>query len=331
VVAAIGGQSWDAVSTIDVAVSPVGLGLSLSRTLAIGVATIGGQSWDAVSTIDATVSPVGLGLSLSVTLAIVVAAIGGQSWDAVSTIDVAVSPVGLGLSLTLAIDVVSAVASVGQGGDIGRVESRVAPVSLGVSLSLTLAIKVGWVVDGEGDSSLGSKVVGSSNLLGWGVVRGHSTVGVCHQARGGNNWDSRSSVNQGGVGLSLTLAIAKGKAIAEGRDTSDRVDTGHDVAGQGVLLDLLGMGGNLGVGLLLGIGEVGGDGAGASVVDQTGVLEGDLGNNTNSNSGGGGSVAQAAVEEQLWVSSGAGASGGGKSQGRCDESLHCCFLVMLPS
>merc|ERR1711942_513000 len=55
---------------------------------------------------------------------------------------------------------------------------------------------------GIGDG-LGSQVVSSSQLLSWGVVRGHSTIGVGNQ---GGSWDweadSRNSVAQPRLSLS---------------------------------------------------------------------------------------------------------------------------------
>merc|ERR1719204_1603719 len=63
---------------------------------------------------------------------------------------------------------------------------------------------------GVGDS-LGSQVVSSSQLLSWGVVRGHSTIGVGNQ---GSSWDweadsgNSKAVAQPWLRLSNTLLLA---------------------------------------------------------------------------------------------------------------------------
>merc|ERR1719308_671512 len=63
---------------------------------------------------------------------------------------------------------------------------------------------------GVGDS-LGSQVVSSSHLLSWGVVRGHSTIGVGNQ---GGSWDweadsgNSKAVAQPWLSLSITLLLA---------------------------------------------------------------------------------------------------------------------------
>ena len=80
---------------------------------------------------------------------------------------------------------------------------------LGLGLGLTLPDTVSQDGKGSDTSTSLGKVVSSSQLLGWGVVGGHSTVGVSHQGGNGeaDSGDSKAvAVAQPWLSLSLTLA-----------------------------------------------------------------------------------------------------------------------------
>jgi len=80
---------------------------------------------------------------------------------------------------------------------------------LGLGLGLTLPETVSQDGKGSDTSTSLGKVVSSSQLLGWGVVGGHSTVGVSHQGGNGeaDSGDSKAvAVAQPWLSLSLTLA-----------------------------------------------------------------------------------------------------------------------------
>jgi len=312
----VGGDSWDTISSIETVVG-LGLGLSISRALAIvvdGWVSIGGDSWDTIGSIETIV---GLGLGLSLTLAVVDGrdSITVGTWDAIGTIETVVG-LGLGLSLTLAIvDSWDSIA-VGTWDTIGTIETIIG-LSLGISITLAVVDTVDTSVASVGNGgdnwsdSLGSQVLSSGHLLSRGVVGSHSTVGVGNQTGSGDDCRN-SSVDQGGVSLSLGLTLAKSE-----RDAVKAIGGGDSLASQLVLLDGCAL---VEASLFLGSSVLRGDGT-IGMVHQTGVLEGDLGNNTNSNIWNNGGTQQAS-SVQLGVSSGAGASGGGKSHDRCDESLH---------
>merc|ERR1719351_645758 len=285
----VGGDSWDTIGSIE---TIPGLGISISIALAIVVdrwVSVGGDSWDTIASISSIETIVGLGLGLSISRALAIVVDSWDSitvgmWDAVGTIETIVG-LGLGISITLAVvetveTVDTGVASVGNGGD-------------------------NW------SDSLGSQVISSGNLLSRGEVGSHSTVRVGNQTGSGDDCRN-SSVDQGGVSLSLGLTLAKSK-----RDAVKAIGGGDSLASQLVLLDGCAL---VEASLFLGSSVLRGDGT-IGVVHQTGVLEGDLGNNTNSNIWNN-SGTQQASSVQLGVSSGASASGGGKSHDRCDESLH---------
>merc|ERR1711942_616196 len=191
--------------------------------------------WDAIGTIETIV---GLSLGISLTLAVVDSwdSIAVGMWDAVGTIETIVG-LGLGISITLAVveTVDTGVASVGNGGD-------------------------NW------SDSLGSQVISSGNLLSRGVVGSHSTVRVGNQTGSGDDCRN-SSVDQGGVSLSLGLTLAKSK-----RDAVKAIGGGDSLASQLVLLDGCAL---VEASLFLGSSVLRGDGT-IGVVHQTGVLEGDL-------------------------------------------------------
>jgi len=317
----VGGDSWDTIGSIE---TIVGLGISISIALAIVVdrwVSIGGDSWDTIASISSIETVVGLGLSLSLALAIVVdrwVSVGGDSWETIGSIETIVG-LGIGLSLTLAVvDSWDSIA-IGMWDAIGTIETI---VGLGLGISITLAVvetvetvDTGVASVGNGgdnwSDSLGSQVISSGNLLSRGVVGSHSTVRVGNQTGSGDDCRN-SSVDQGGVSLSLGLTLAKSK-----RDAVKAIGGGDSLASQLVLLDGCAL---VEASLFLGSSVLRGDGT-IGVVHQTGVLEGDLGNNTNSNIWNN-SGTQQASSVQLGVSSGASASGGGKSHDRCDESLH---------
>merc|ERR1719347_314672 len=93
-----------------------------------------------------------------------------------------------------------------------------------LGLSITLAIKISTCVE-DRDNSLGSKVGGSSNLLGWSIVGGHSTIRVGHKTTigvdswGSNGGDNTSNmvntggVEEGGVSLSGRLGLGLGLTL----------------------------------------------------------------------------------------------------------------------
>jgi len=314
----VGGDSWDTIGSIE---TIPGLGISISIALAIVVdrwVSVGGDSWDTIGSIE-TIP--GLGISISIALAIVVdrwVSVGGDSWDTIASIE---TIVGLGIGLSLALAVVDSWDSiaVGMWDAIGTIETI---VGLGLGISITLAVvetvetvDTGVASVGNGgdnwSDSLGSQVISSGNLLSRGEVGSHSTVRVGNQTGSGDDCRN-SSVDQGGVSLSLGLTLAKSK-----RDAVKAIGGGDSLASQLVLLDGCAL---VEASLFLGSSVLRGDGT-IGVVHQTGVLEGDLGNNTNSNIWNN-SGTQQASSVQLGVSSGASASGGGKSHDRCDESLH---------
>merc|ERR1719515_633353 len=138
--------------------------------------------WETIGSIETIV---GLSLGISLALAVVDSwdSIAVGMWDAVGTIETIVG-LGLGISITLAVveTVDTGVASVGNGGD-------------------------NW------SDSLGSQVISSGNLLSRGVVGSHSTVRVGNQTGSGDDCRN-SSVDQGGVSLSLGLTLAKSKRDA---------------------------------------------------------------------------------------------------------------------
>jgi len=318
----VSGDSWDTIASISSieTVVGLGLGLSISRALAIVVdrwVSVGGDSWETIGSIETIV---GLGIGLSLTLAVVDSwdSIAIGMWDAIGTIE---TIVGLSLGISLALAVVDSWDSiaVGMWDAVGTIETI---VGLGLGISITLAVvetvdtvDTGVASVGNGgdnwSDSLGSQVISSGNLLSRGVVGSHSTVRVGNQTGSGDDCRN-SSVDQGGVSLSLGLTLAKSK-----RDAVKAIGGGDSLASQLVLLDGCAL---VEASLFLGSSVLRGDGT-IGVVHQTGVLEGDLGNNTNSNIWNN-SGTQQASSVQLWVSSGASASGGGKSHDRCDESLH---------
>merc|ERR1719370_1506699 len=77
------------------------------------------------------------------------------------------------------------------------------------SLSPEVSTEIGST-GGIGDS-LGMEVVSSSHLLSWGIVRGHSTIGVGNQ---GSSWDweadgwNSKAIAQPRLSLSITLLLA---------------------------------------------------------------------------------------------------------------------------
>jgi len=316
----VGGDSWDTIGSIE---TIPGLGISISIALAIVVdrwVSVGGDSWDTIASISSieTIVGLGLGLSISRALAIVVdrwVSVGGDSWETIGSIE---TIVGLGIGLSLALAVVDSWDSIAVGtwDAIGTIETIIG-LSLGISITLAVVDTVDTSVASVGNGgdnwsdSLGSQVLSSGNLLSRGVVGGHSTVGVGNQTGSGDDCRN-SSVDQGGVSLSLGLTLAKSE-----RDAVKAIGGGDSLASQLVLLDGCAL---VEASLFLGSSVLRGDGT-IGVVHQTGVLEGDLGNNTNSNIWNN-SGTQQASSVQLWVSSGASASGGGKSHDRCDESLH---------
>merc|ERR1719420_2297343 len=192
----------------------------------------------------------GIGLSLSITLSVVVDSAIGVSVSTRVDSGVAVDTPGirLGLSITLSVVVDSAIGvSVSTGVDTGI---AIHTPSIRLGLSITLAIQVGSSVEDRVDS-LGSKVGGSSNLLGWGIVRRHSAIRVGHETTlsidsWGNNWGSHNGgdmVNTIGVeqsrvslslsswlSLSLTLAIQVGSGV-------DWVDGLDNMSSVGQVLD----------------------------------------------------------------------------------------------
>merc|ERR1719206_1544710 len=104
-------------------------------------------------------------------------------------------------------------------GETAIAETAIAAVvvGLGLSLGLTLPDAVGQEGEGVDASATLGEVVGSSQLLGWGVVGGHSTVGVGHQGGGRDgetdSWDGKAiAIAQPGLSLSLALALAEAMA-----------------------------------------------------------------------------------------------------------------------
>merc|ERR1711962_1649356 len=117
-------------------------------------------------------------------------------------------------------------------------------------------------------------------------------------------WDAIGTIETIiGLSLGISITLAKSK-----RDAVKAIGGGDSLASQLVLLDGCAL---VEASLFLGSSVLRGDGT-IGVVHQTGVLEGDLGNNTNSNIWNNGGTQQASGV-QLGVSSGAGASGGSKS------------------
>merc|ERR1719420_825149 len=279
----------------------------------------------------------GIGLSLSITLSVVVDSAIGVSVSTRVDSGVAVDApgIGLGLSITLSVVVDSAIGvSVSTSVDTG-IAVHIPSIRLG--LSITLAIQVGSSVEDRVDS-LGSKVGGSSNLLGWGIVRGHSAIRVGHETTlsidsWGNNWGGHNGgnmVNTSGVqqwislslsswlSLSLTLAIQVGSGV-------DWVDGLDNMSSVGQVLDGLLVGSQFRGSLLLGLGEVRGDCARSWVEFQTGVDCADNWGNTNNTTD-----SWVTSIEQSGVS-GRGGAGASKSH-NCDKSLHFGYcLVMLSS
>merc|ERR1719295_2576946 len=118
------------------------------------------------------VSVVGIGISGALAIVDIASSVG---WITV------VAVVGIGISGALAIVDVAMAVAIAQTSIITQISIRV---------SRALAIKIAMAIEPE-SVALGSKVIGSGHLLGVGVVRGHSTIGVGNQQR---------------VSLSLTLA-----------------------------------------------------------------------------------------------------------------------------
>merc|ERR1711953_1652256 len=311
----VGGDSWDTIASISSIETIVGLGISIALAIVVDRwVSVGGDGWDTIASISSIETIVGLGISIGIALAIVVdswVSVGGDSWDTIASISSIETIVGLGLSLSLALAIVDSWDSiaVGMWDAIGTIETI---VGLGLSITLAVVDTVDTSVASVGNGghnwseSLGSQVLSSSNFLSRSVVRSHSTVGVGNQTGSGDDCRN-SSVDQGGVSLSLGLTLAKSE-----RDAVKAIGSGDSLASQLVLLDGCAL---VEASLFLGSSVLRGDGT-IGVVHQTGVLEGDLGNNTNSNIWNNGGPQQAG-SIQLGVSSGAGASGGGKSHDRC--------------
>merc|ERR1711872_388495 len=106
---------------------------------------------------------VGIGISGALAVVGIASSVG---WIAVVS-----AVVGIGISGALAIDVAMPVAIA---------QTSITVVSIRVSRAL--AIKIAMAIEPE-SVALGSKVIGSGDLLGVGIVRGHGTIRVSHQQR----------------------------------------------------------------------------------------------------------------------------------------------------
>merc|ERR1719495_2453436 len=321
----IGPSSVDT-SVGETVVAP-GLGLSLGITLS-KVADTAIAVWAVDTSVGEAIVAPGIGLGLSVTLSkVVVTAIGGVWAVDTSVGETIVDPgIRLGFSVTLAKVVTIVWAGVGTSVGVGKTVAVAPGIGLGLSLALS---KVKSRVEDRVDS-LGGKVGGGSDLLGWGVVWGHGTIGMSNKSvlgvdsrgnhsRGshnrGNMVDSgNTGVEEGRVSLSLGLTLAN-QVVASGVENSWLVDNS---SGVGQVLDVLLVGSQLGSGLLLLSSEVRGDCARAGVELQTSVDGADnWGNNTTHS--------WDTSVHQSGVSDGAGA-GASKSH-NSDKSLHCWLLL----
>merc|ERR1712026_125849 len=236
--------------------------------------------------------------------------------------------IGLGFGITLAKVVTIVWAGVGTSVGVGKTVAVAPGIGLGLSLALS---KVKSRVEDRVDS-LGGKVGGGSDLLGWGVVWGHGTIGMSNKSvlgvdsrgnhsRGshnrGNMVDSgNTGVEEGRVSLSLSLSLTLAKqVVAGGVQNSWLVDNS---SGVGQVLDVLLVGSQLRSGLLLLGSEVRGDCARAGVELQTSVDGADHWRNNTTQS-------WDTSVQQSGVSDGAGA-GASKSH-NSDKSLHCWLLL----
>merc|ERR1711931_336934 len=296
----------------------LGLGVTLSKVV---VTAIGVWAVDTSVGEGETIAP-GIRLGLSVTLSkVVVTTIGVWAVDT-SEGGVTIAP-GIGLSLGITLSKVVVTTIVVRGVDTSVSEGETIAPGIGLGLSLALS-KVKSRVEDRVDS-LGGKVGGSSDLLGWGVVRGHGTIGMSNKSvlgvdsrgrhNGGNMVDSdNTGVEEGRVSLGLSLTLAK-QVVAGGVQNSWLVDNS---SGVGQVLDVLLVGSQLRSGLLLLGSEVRGDCARAGVELQTSVDGADnWGNNTTQS--------WDTSVQQSGVSDGAGA-GASKSH-NSDKSLHCWLLL----
>merc|ERR1712026_179990 len=134
--------------------------------------------------------------------------------------------IGLGFGITLAKVVTIVWAGVGTSVGVGKTVAVAPGIGLGLSLALS---KVKSRVEDRVDS-LGGKVGGGSDLLGWGVVWGHGTIGMGNKSvlgvdsrgshNGGNMVDSsNTSVEEGRVSLGLSLTLAN-QVVAGGVQNS---------------------------------------------------------------------------------------------------------------
>merc|ERR1719495_2092890 len=320
---------WAVDTSVGETIVAPGIGLGLSVTLSNVVdTTIAVWAVD-TSVGEAIVAP-GIRLGFSVTLSkVVVTAIGGVWAVDTSSVGETIAPgIGLGFGITLAKIVTIVWAGVGTSVGVGKTVAVAPGIGLGLSLALS---KVKSRVEDRVDS-LGGKVGGGSDLLGWGVVWGHGTIGMSNKSvlsvdsrgnhsRGshnrGNMVDSgNTGVEEGRVRLSLSLGLTlANQVVAGGVENSWLVDNS---SGVGQVLDVLLVGSQLGSGLLLLGSEVRGDCARAGVELQTSVDGADnWGNNTTHSWDTG--------VDQSGVSDGAGA-GASKSH-NSDKSLHCWLLL----
>merc|ERR1711942_178117 len=151
----------------------------------------------------------------------------GSSWDweADSRNSKAVAQPWLSLSITLLLSGawdgnVEGVHTWGRLKAIAPSSKTVAQPGLSLSFSLTLPetmskSKIGST-GGVGDS-LGSQVVSSSHLLSWGVVRGHSTIGVGNQWSG---WDWEADSGDSKAVAQPRLSLSRNGGHQAGQSSS---------------------------------------------------------------------------------------------------------------
>merc|ERR1711962_215061 len=217
------GGVWAVETSVGETVAQIGIGLGLSITLSKVVVTAKGGVWAVETSVGETVAQIGIGLGLSITLSKVVVTSKGGVWAVDTAVGVwetvAHIGIGLGLGITLSkvVNTTNVVWAVHTSIGVGE---TVAHIGIGLGLSLALS-KVKSRVDNRVDS-LGSQVGGGSDLLGWGVVWGHGTIGMSDKSvsgvdsggshNGGNMVDSSNTgVKERRVSLSISCG-SKGQS-----------------------------------------------------------------------------------------------------------------------
>merc|ERR1712026_169187 len=218
------GSVWAVDTSVGETIVAPGIGLGLGVTLS-NVVDTAIAVWAVDTSVGETIVAPGIRLGFSVTLSkVVVTAIGGVWAVDTSVGETIVAPgIGLGFGITLAKIVTIVWAGVGTSVGVGKTVAVAPGIRLGLSLALS---KVKSRVEDRVDS-LGGKVGGGSDLLGWGVVWGHGTIGMSNKSvlgvdsRGSHNRgnmvdSSNTGVEEGRVSLSLGLSLTLANQVVAG-------------------------------------------------------------------------------------------------------------------